>query len=165
MESIILGIDPGIGRTGYAFLEKKGKNKQKLLTHGCLTTPTKKPAYKRLQILYNELNKLIKKYKPNIMAIEKLFFNTNAKTAIVVGQAMGAILLCASKFDLDIYELTPLQVKVALTGYGQADKTQVRKMVMALLDLKKKPTPDDAADAIAIALCCALINPILSENF
>jgi crossover junction endodeoxyribonuclease RuvC len=162
MSTIILGIDPGIGRTGYAFLEKKGNENQVLLAYGCITTPTKTEIYIRLNKLYDDLTKLIKKYKPDTMAVEKLFFNTNAKTATMVGQAMGTIFLAGAKANLKIYELTPLQVKVALTGYGRADKTQVQKMVVTLLDLKIKPTPDDAADAIAVALCQAVRNPRLS---
>lgn len=162
MKDIILGIDPGIGRTGYAFLEKKDKNKFKLITYGCLTTETKEKTPTRLKDLFEQLNLLIKKYKPTILATEKLFFNTNAKTATVVGQAIGVIFLAGVQNNLEIYELTPLQVKTALTGYGRADKQQVQKMVVSLLNLKKKPTPDDAADAIAVALCFACRNQELA---
>jgi crossover junction endodeoxyribonuclease RuvC len=156
--SVILGIDPGIGRTGWAFLRKIDSQENKLIDYGCLTTPTKKPVPERLTILFSELTELIAKHKPDVMAVEKLFFNTNAKTAIMVGQAMGTILLAGAQAKLDIRELTPLQVKISLTGYGRAEKGQVQKMVMTTLNLKKKPTPDDAADAIAVALCYALRN-------
>lgn len=161
MSQIILGIDPGIGRTGYAFLQKNDYNDINLLAFGCLTTPTKRSTPDRLNLLYKKLTKLISKYNPDVMAIEKLFFNTNVKTALIVGQATGTILLAGAQSKLKIKQLTPLQVKIALTGYGRADKQQVQKMVMVELNLDKKPTPDDAADAIAVALCYANRNPQL----
>lgn len=156
MSQIILGIDPGIGRTGYAFLQKNDKSQPTLLGYGCLTTPTNAPTHERLHKLFDKLNALISKYNPEVMVVEKLFFNTNVKTATVVGQAMGTIMLAGAQAELKIEQLTPLQVKIALTGYGRADKRQVQKMVMRELNLAKKPTPDDAADAIAVALCWVL---------
>lgn len=164
MPQIILGIDPGIGRTGYAFLSADDKDDQNLLDYGCIKTPAKTPISKRLMLLHNELSGLINKRRPDKLAIEKLFFNTNAKTAIIVGQAMGAILLTAGQNSLPVEEVTPLQVKTALTGYGRADKRQVQQMVMGLLKLEEKPTPDDAADAIAVALTSALTKHELYPN-
>ena len=158
MPQIILGIDPGIGRTGYAFISKQSKNETSLLDYGCITTSTKLPVHQRLRTLFSKLTTLIQQYNPEVMVMEQLFFNTNVKTATVVGQAMGTILLAGAQSNLQIYQLTPLQIKIALTGYGRAEKQQVRKMVMTHLQLEQKPTPDDAADAIAAALSFALRN-------
>jgi len=158
MNNLVLGIDPGIGRVGYAVMERVDAVNQRLLTYGCITTPTKTPVSDRLVILQKKLDVIIKKHKPGLMVIEKLFFNTNVTTAIMVGQAMGVIMLTAAKSGMIVEEVTPLQVKSTLTGYGRAEKGQVQRMVMSQLGLKKKPTPDDAADAIAVALCYCLTN-------
>ena len=158
IEMLVLGIDPGIGRVGYAVLERVDAVNQKLITFGCLTTPTKTPVSDRLFILQKKLEEVISKYKPSLMVIEKLFFNTNVTTAMTVGQAMGVIMLTGAQAGLSIEEVTPLQVKSTLTGYGRAEKGQVQRMVMAQLGLKNKPTPDDAGDAIAVALCYCLTN-------
>lgn len=147
----ILGIDPGIGRCGWAVVENKGQ-KLKAISYGCLETSPKKKIEKRLEEIHSEILAIIKKYAPNEMSIEELFFNTNAKTAFVVGQARGVILLAASEKGLPISIYTPLQVKIAITGYGRAEKAQVGKMVKAILALKEIPKPDDTTDAIAIAL-------------
>lgn len=160
---IILGVDPGIGRTGYAFLLKEKNTQPKIIDYNCITTPTNAPTHKRLQKLFGKLTALINKHKPEVMVIEKLFFNTNLKTATIVGQAIGTIMLAGAESNLKIKEFTPLQVKIALTGYGRADKRQVQKMVMSELNLDNKPTPDDAADAIAVALCYALRNTQLDN--
>ena len=147
----ILGIDPGIGRCGWAIIDGK-KNKFKAISYGCIETSSKTQVSERLREVYEEIVKIIKKYSPNALSIEELFFNTNVKTAFVVGQARGVILLAASQKNLDISIYTPLQVKIAITGYGRAEKAQVGKMVKTILLLKEVPKPDDTTDALAIAL-------------
>ena len=147
---IILGIDPGIGRTGYAFLKQTAKDIT-LIECGCITTKAWAVEAGRLLEIKNDLTALIKKHKPTVAAIESLFFTSNAKTAISVGQARGVAMVTCAEFNLKIIEITPLQVKMAATGYGKADKRQVQTMVVKLLKLKKIPKPDDAADACAIA--------------
>jgi len=147
----ILGIDPGIARTGWGIVEAENA-KLKTEHYGCIETFQTKSIEERLQILYEQLSAIIKEEKPNAMAIEELFFNTNAKTALVVGQARGVILLAAAQAKLSIAVYTPLQVKIAVTGYGRAEKSQVGQMVKTLLKLPSVPKPDDTADALAIAL-------------
>jgi crossover junction endodeoxyribonuclease RuvC len=148
---VILGIDPGIARCGWGFIEFKN-SKFKALDYGCIETESSLDVSKRLSIIYTELSKLIKKYSPEEMAVEELFFNTNAKTAFVVGQARGVVLLAGAQNKLKNHIYTPLQVKVAITGYGRAEKAQIGKMVKTLLNLKEIPKPDDTTDALAIAL-------------
>jgi crossover junction endodeoxyribonuclease RuvC len=147
----ILGIDPGIGRCGWAIIEKNGSS-FKAISYGCIETSSKKEVGKRLEEIYIEITEIIKKYSPKSLSIEDLFFNNNAKTAFVVGQARGVILLAAAQNGLDIEIYTPLQVKMALTGYGRAEKSQVGRMVKTVFGLKEIPKPDDTADALAIAL-------------
>jgi crossover junction endodeoxyribonuclease RuvC len=147
----ILGIDPGIGRCGWGVLEVKGSNLE-AINYSCIETSSKRPVEERLEEIFEELSKIIKKHKPDVLSIEELFFNTNAKTAFVVGQARGVILFCASHNNLEVAIYTPLQVKMALTGYGRAEKNQIGLMVKTLLKLKTIPKPDDAADALAIAI-------------
>ena len=149
---IILGIDPGIATTGYGVV-KKTKNKLQCLDYGIIETDKKQKAAQRLSQLYNALNKLLQKTKPDLMVVERLFFFKNLKTALPVSEARGVILLAASRKKIEIVQLTPLQVKVAICCYGRADKKQVQKMVKKILGLKKIPRPDDAADALALALC------------
>ena len=146
----ILGIDPGIGRTGYAILEVQN-NQTKLLEAGCITTLVGEPDPKRLAEIKQDLEEIIKKWKPRVYCVETLYFTTNAKTAMRVAQARGVVLVTAAEHKLQIIEITPLQVKMATTGYGKADKKQVQVMIKKLLNLKKVPKPDDAADAAAIA--------------
>ena len=146
----ILGIDPGLGRTGYALLEQTG-NQIVLKECGCITTSTEKPEYGRLMEIRQDLNSLIQKSNPEAICVESLFFISNAKTVMSVAQARGVILVTAAEHKLKIIEVTPLQVKIAVTGYGKADKRQVQTMIVKLLKLKKIPKPDDAADACAIA--------------
>ncbi len=150
---IILGIDPGFAITGYGIIEKQG-NKYKHIQHGAITTDAKLDFQERLKINHEELNKIIKKYNPDIFGIEELFFAKNTKTAINVAQARGVIILTALQNNLKIYEYTPLQIKQALTGYGRADKNQIQQMVKTILCLNQIPKPDDAADALAIAITC-----------
>lgn len=147
----ILGIDPGIGRCGWGVVEEN-KGKFKAISFGCLETSAKQNVTDRLKEIHDEISKIIKKYSPDVLVIEELFFNTNAKTAFSVGQARGVILLAAAQKNLPIFIYTPLQVKMAITGYGRAEKNQMGQMVKVLLKLEKIPKPDDASDALAIAL-------------
>lgn len=147
----ILGIDPGIGRIGWGVIGKKGQQ-VKSIAYDCFETNPKDITPQRLSLIYHEIIRLIRKYEPSEVAIEDLFFNTNAKTAFIVGQARGVILLAINECNLTSTIYTPLQVKVALTGFGHAPKTQVGKMVTKILKLPSIPTPDDTADALAIAL-------------
>lgn len=151
---IILGIDPGIAIMGYGIIKYTG-NRFKEITHGVITTSNKSSTAQRLKKIYEDLNDLIIEYNPEIIAIEELFFNTNAKTAILVGQARGVAILAAANNDKELYEYTPLQIKQGVVGYGRAEKRQVQEMIKMILNLDKIPKPDDAADALAIAVCHA----------
>jgi crossover junction endodeoxyribonuclease RuvC len=151
---IIFGIDPGIAIVGYGIIEYQG-NKFNVIDYGAILTGPEHPFPKRLKMVYDELNELLLKYKPDAIAIEELFFNKNAKTAIKVGQARGVQILAAMNNGIDIYEYTPLQVKQGVVGYGRAEKKQIQEMVKLLLNLKKVPKPDDVADALAVAICHA----------
>lgn len=150
----ILGIDPGTAILGYGCI-KADKNKNKLLGYGCLKTPKNLDDAARLKIIYRELIKLIKKFRPDCLAAEEIFFFKNSKTVISVSQARGVAILAAANLGIPVCEFTPLQVKQAVTGYGRAEKQQVQKMVKLLLELSEIPRPDDAADALAIAICAA----------
>lgn len=150
---IILGIDPGTATTGYGVIKKT--EKLECLNYGFIQTSPSSTAAERLRTLYEELNKLIKKHRPEIMAVESVYFFKNLKTALPVSQARGVILLAAAQKNIKVRELTPLQVKMAVTGYGRAEKKQIQRMVQRLLCLKELPKPDDAADALAAAICCA----------
>ena len=154
---LILGIDPGTTAIGYGLIENEtGRtSRQSIVDFGCLKTSPKDSTALRLDDLHKQLTSLIKKYRPDAIAVEELFFFTNLKTAIKVSQARGVILLAAQQNKLIIYEYTPLQVKQAITGYGLAQKKQIQQMVKAILGLDEIPKPDDAADALAIAICCA----------
>ena len=156
---IILGIDPGIAKLGYGVLKKpKTKSgKLKALDYGCIITDPILSPGERLKKINNELNKLIKKYKPNVLAVESIYFFKNFKTAMPVSQAKGVILLTAAKKKIPVYEITPLQMKMAITGYGRAEKKQVQEMIKVLLNLKEAPKSDDAADALGVALCCVTL--------
>ncbi len=149
----IIGIDPGFGRVGYGVIEKVGRRDWQVVDYGCIETAKGKKFVDRLTEIFDELNVLVKKYKPERMAVEKLFFFRNVTTAIEVGQARGVILLTAVQNGLEVDEFTPLQVKQAITGYGKAEKPQMQKMVAMILGIKEKIKSDDAADALAIALC------------
>ena len=147
----IIGIDPGIGRTGWGIITSINKSCSPEV-YGCITTSAKQSPEDRMRKLYDDLEKIIKKNKPDEAAIEKLFFNTNTKTAMTVGQASGAILLALTKQNIPIHHYTPLEVKVAITSYGRAQKSQIQLMVKSLLNLRKIPTPDDVSDALAVSL-------------
>jgi crossover junction endodeoxyribonuclease RuvC len=147
----ILGIDPGIGRTGWGIIEKE-KNGITVVDFGCIETSSEMAMHRRLQLLYDNIGILFSDFKPDSLAVEDLFFNTNAKTAFVVGQARGVILLAASCNGITPFVYTPLQVKIAVTGYGRAQKNQVGMMIKSILRLTAVPKPDDVADALAIAV-------------
>lgn len=148
----ILGIDPGYAILGYGVLDKIG-NKFVTVAYGSITTDSKMEMPERLVALYDGLTEIIQTYKPDEASIEELFFNNNAKTAILVGEARGVAVLACAKQGLKISEYTPLQIKQALVGYGRADKKQVQAMVKAILNLDEIPKPDDTADAVAAAIC------------
>ena len=154
MTKIILGLDPGIADTGYGVIEVCG-NKLKCLKYGSIKTSSKDDFSDRLEQLDNSLQKIISQYQPSLVSIEKLFFNTNAKTALIVGQARGVLLLCTKKNKVKLIEFTPLQIKQSVTNFGRADKKQVQTMVKLILNLKEIPRPDDAADALAAAICAS----------
>jgi len=154
MSMIIFGVDPGFAITGYGVIEYKN-NKFRTLDYGVIETEAKTELPQRLCIINDRLNGLLAQYKPDAMSVEELFFNTNIKTAIAVGHGRGVVLLTAAKAGIPVYEYTPLQVKQAVVGYGRAKKEQVQYMVKVLLGLDSIPKPDDAADALAVAICHA----------
>lgn len=147
----IIGIDPGIARVGWGVIEKS-TNTVKPLAFDCLETSKNDPIEQRLLIIYTFLSQLFAEYTPDAVSVEELFFNSNAKTALTVGHARGVVLLAAAAHSIPVISYTPLQVKMALTGYGRADKSQIGHMVKTLLYLKAIPKPDDTTDALAIAL-------------
>jgi len=151
---IILGIDPGLATVGFGVV-KFERQRFATLTYGTINTPAAMPVPERLQMIYSGLQQLIDMYKPTDLVVEEIFFNTNQKTIITVSEARGVILLAAQRNKLYIDEYTPLQVKQSVVGYGRAEKIQVMTMVKNILNLKKMPRPDDAADALAIAICHA----------
>jgi len=151
---IILGIDPGIAIMGYGIINHKG-NRFEVIDYGAITTSSKMPTAERLKAIYQKLKILLNTYNPEAVAIEELFFNTNAKTAMLVGQARGVAILAAINQNKSIYEYTPLQIKQGVVGYGRADKKQVQEMIKMILKLEEVPKPDDVADALAIAVCHA----------
>lgn len=149
---IVLGIDPGTAVTGYGIIEEI-EGQLQALDYGVITTPAGEPLPLRLQTIYREIGRLAARYRPNSGSVEKLFFSRNVRTAMSVGQARGVALLALVEAGLDTREYTPTEVKQAVSGYGGADKAQVQQMVRALLDLDEIPQPDDAADALAVAIC------------
>ncbi|MFA6995357.1 MAG: crossover junction endodeoxyribonuclease RuvC [Patescibacteria group bacterium] len=163
MTKIILGIDPGIADTGYGVIKVEGA-KITCLTYGSIQTAAKDDLITRLEILHQKLDKIIKKYKPDIAAIEQLFFNKNVRTALIVGQARGVVLLTLKQNKLSVFDVTPSQVKQAVVAYGQASKAQVQKMVKLILNLRELPRPDDAADALAVAICAVNFRILCPKN-
>jgi crossover junction endodeoxyribonuclease RuvC len=153
-ELIVLGIDPGIAIVGFGVLEKKG-SQLRPLQYGSIETKAGLRTETRLKQIYDAMTHLMVTYKPDVMAIEKLFFNRNVTTAFTVAEARGIMMLAAEEANVKITEYTPLQVKQAVVGYGKAEKHQVQEMVRMLLNLKAKPKPDDVADALAVAICHA----------
>ncbi len=148
----ILGIDPGYAIVGYGIVNFAG-GKFSVVNYGAVTTPADMPFPERLEVIYRDLCTIIETHRPECLAIERLYFNTNTTTAIDVAQARGVIMLAAQSSGLKISEYTPLQVKQSVTGYGKAEKRQVMEMVKSLLGLKAVPKPDDTADALALAVC------------
>lgn len=160
----ILGIDPGYAIVGFGSINFY-LNKFSVLGYGAITTPANLNMNRRLLMIHNELQQVIQKYRPSCVAIEKLYFTSNQKTAIAVAQARGVILLTCTQNNLDIFEYTPLQVKQSVVGYGRASKSQVIAMTSSILKLKSTPKLDDTADALAIAICHAHSgNSILNLN-
>ena len=150
----ILGIDPGIATIGFGVVDSD-KNGHKLINCGVISTPAHTSLSSRLEQIYDDMCQLIELFKPEVVSIEELFFNTNITTGIAVAHGRGVILLACRKAGLKVYEYTPLQVKQAVVGYGRADKHQIITMVTRLLGLREPPKPDDTADALAIAICHA----------
>lgn len=159
-----MGFDPGIATLGYGVIQKDNLGQVKPLDFGVITTPKDMTMSQRLCAIYDSINALIQKYNPDAIAIEELFFNTNSKTAIQVAQARGIIILCSAKGCKRLYEYTPLQIKQAMTGNGCAEKHQIQFMVRMMLGLKTVPKPDDAADALAVALTHAQTNDLTNQN-
>ena len=157
---IIVGFDPGLATLGYGVIKTDAKNKPEMLDYGIISTPKEESLPVRLCMLEKGIKQIIDKFKPDEIAIEELFFAKNVKTAISVAHARGVILLTANKECGKLYEYTPLQIKQALTGYGRADKNQIQQMVKTFLGLKAVPKPDDAADALAVALCHSRTNKL-----
>ena len=151
---IIMGIDPGTAITGYGVVEKQG-NRVTYVTCGAILTDKNAPMPERLLTIYTEINRLLDVHKPDVMATEQLFFSNNVTTAMQVGRTVGVALLTAAQRGLEWVEYRPMEVKMAVVGYGAAEKKQVQYMVKQLLNLAKVPKPDDAADALAIAVCHA----------
>jgi crossover junction endodeoxyribonuclease RuvC len=150
---LVVGIDPGTATTGYGFIREDAQGSLEVVDFGVILTPADLSAEKRLLQLYQQLNQLLLFHHPDGCAVEKLFFQRNVKTAISVGQARGVILLALAEFELQVAEYTPLEIKQAVVGYGGAEKIQVQQMVKAILGLESIPQPDDAADALAAAIC------------
>ncbi len=157
---IILGFDPGLATLGYGVIEKTERKKPSMIDYGVVLTPKEENLAVRLCLLEKGIKQIIDKFKPDEIAIEELFFAKNVKTGIAVAHARGVLLLTANKECGSIFEYTPLQIKQALTGYGRADKNQIQQMVKTMLGLKSVPKPDDAADALAVALCHAQTNKL-----
>lgn len=150
---VVIGIDPGTATTGYGILREQPSGQLEVIDYGVIQTAAGQPMPERLLELYRQLNEIILLHRPDSGAVEKLFFQRNVRTAISVGQGRGVVLLALAGHSLPVAEYTPLEVKQAVAGYGGADKHQVQEMVRMLLDLEQIPQPDDAADALAIAIC------------
>jgi len=149
---LVVGIDPGTATTGYGFLKEEA-GKIETIAFGVITTPTGLAQEERLLLLYDQLKNLFLLHQPDCGAVEKLFFQRNVTSAIAVGQARGIVMLVFAQSGISVGEYTPLEVKQAVVGYGRAEKKQVQQMVKAILDLDEAPKPDDAADALAVAIC------------
>ena len=150
--TLALGIDPGIATTGYGLVRLEPDGGLVAVSYGVILTPKESSPSARLDLLYREIRSLLKKYKPDTCGVEKLFFQRNVSTALAVGQARGVVMLALEQAGVEVFEYTPNEVKQAVAGYGSADKRQVQEMVRALLQLDSIPKPDDAADALAIAI-------------
>lgn len=151
---IVLGIDPGTARTGYGIVSRDG-SALRMVDYGCLETIDDRPLGARLLLIHEGISDLIETWRPQAIGVERLFFNKNVQTAIAVAQARGVVLFTAAQHGLPVVELGPHEVKLAVTGYGRATKDQVQRMVQLLLAMAELPRPDDAADALAVAVCTA----------
>lgn len=151
---IVLGIDPGTARTGYGIVSREGSSVT-LLDYGCFETTNDRPLSDRLVLIHAAIDELIATHAPEAVGVERLFFNKNVQTAFAVGQARGVVLLAAGQHGLPVAEYGPHEVKMAVTGYGRAPKDQVQRMVQMVLGMAELPRPDDAADALAVAICLA----------
>lgn len=160
----ILGIDPGTGILGFGVIDVLANGRFRMVDAGVIRTPVKQPDSQRLFTIYQELEELITTSQPTVMAVEKLFFSQNVTTAMSVSQARGVVLLLGEQHKLELHEFTPQQIKQALTGYGRADKKQIQEMVRVVLGLQEIPKPDDCADALAAAICCAQSLPKLQKQ-
>jgi crossover junction endodeoxyribonuclease RuvC len=160
---IVLGIDPGYAITGYGLIDYQA-GRLRIVEYGVVSTPAKMDFPSRLLSIAEALEKLIITYQPDSVAIEELFFSRNTTTAIGTAQARGVAVLAGAKAGLPVFEYTPMQVKVAVTGYGRSDKSQIQQMVRVLLNLREIPKPDDAADALAVAICHAHSGPRLEAE-
>ena len=149
---LVLGLDPGLASTGYGLVRGDGQELE-LITYGVIRTPPTERIEERLVLLRQQLSEVIAAYRPDVAAVEEVFFGANARTALAVGQARGVLLLTLAEAGLPIAEYTPPQVKQSVTGYGRAEKSQVQRMVATLLGLNDTPRPDDAADALAVSIC------------
>ncbi len=156
---IVLGIDPGTAMCGYGVVSREG-SVLRMLDYGCIQTSSTLPPEERLLRIHESLDRLLATHRPTAMGVERLFFNRNVQTAFAVGQARGVVLLAAAQHGVPIIEWGPHEVKVAVTGYGRAQKDQVQRMVQALLGMAVLPRPDDAADALAVAICTAHSRPL-----
>ncbi len=152
LKVVVMGIDPGFEVTGYGIISYIG-NHFKVIEYGVITTKLEDSISGRLLKINNKLEELIGNFKPEVVSVEEIFFNKNAKTALAAAQGRGAAILAAAKNGIEVFEYTPLEVKQAVVGYGRAEKQQVQQMVKVILNLAEKPKPDDAADALAIAIC------------
>lgn len=158
----ILGIDPGTGILGWGMIQKSKIGTIEPLKYGCIRTKPNEDKMVRLKHIFESLCVIMEKEKPDEVAVEELFFFKNAKTVISVAEARGAAIVCALRYDIPVFEYTPLQVKQAITGYGRADKKQMQEMIRVLCKLKECPKPDDAADALAVAITHAQTNQLIS---
>lgn len=149
---IVLGIDPGTARTGYGIVERDG-SRLRAIDYGCFETLSTTAPAERLMLIHQAIDELITTHQPTQVGVERLFFNRNVQTAFAVGQARGVVMLAAAQHGLPVFEYGPHEVKIAVTGYGRAQKEQVQRMVQAVLGLAELPRPDDAADALAVAIC------------
>jgi crossover junction endodeoxyribonuclease RuvC len=159
---IVLGIDPGTARTGYGIVSREG-SRLTLVDFGCIETIPDRPLEARLLLIHEALDDLITAHGPTLVGVERLFFNKNVQTAFAVGQARGVVLLTAAQHALHVREFGPHEVKIAVTGYGRAPKDQVARMVQVMLGMPDLPRPDDAADALAVAICAAHHGAVLAE--
>ncbi|HBT95641.1 MAG TPA: crossover junction endodeoxyribonuclease RuvC [Coriobacteriia bacterium] len=157
---IILGIDPGLANTGWGVIEQRGA-KKRALAYGCVNTMPTEHVLTRLEHIYDEMLKIIERYKPIEVGIESIFFGANAKSALSTGQASGAVMIAAAKSSLSVSEYSPTQIKQVMVGQGRAEKQQVLYMVKAMLGLDHEPSPDHASDALAVALCHAKMRAVL----